>query len=116
MKEGFWYSEYEPDLPMPVPNDSPWVGQEGFIKALDRIESRLNALAMGPGGDIYVLSFRGWSQCRVCNCGNGSTQFLLRHWTWPEGLRHYIEVHNVKPSPEFIDLIMQDSRRRAIAK
>lgn len=114
-REGFWYSEYEEDLPMPVVNDSPWEGQEEFLKALIFLENRLmkeyqrRVDIANAGGKWesygYVNSYRGVSVCRICHISNGSREFSCKGFIWPEGFRHYIKKHNVKPSSNFISSI-----------
>lgn len=95
MREGFWKSKYEPELPSPVANDHPWEGQDEFLKALSKKER---------GGPQH--RFKGSSLCRICGCINGSTEYDRGGWEWPSGFRHYVETHNVQPSPEFIDWVM----------
>jgi len=41
----------------------------------------------------------------VCDQRNGSTEFIARRARWPFGLRHYIEVHHIKPPDTFIQYI-----------
>lgn len=100
-REGFWYSREEPDLPMPIANKSPWNGQKEFLEKLSFIE---NSVDWGPNKEGYF----GYSGCRICDCDNGSAEYRISDWTWPEGFRHYVEVHNVKPSDEFIRFVMQE--------
>jgi hypothetical protein len=93
--EGYWYSRHTPQFPKPVPNDQPWEGQAEFLKALSKKE---------VGGPQH--RFKGFSLCRICECINGSTEYESGEWSWPSGLRHYVEVHNVKPSDEFIEWVL----------
>lgn len=93
-KEGFWWSKSEPKLPHPIPLKRAWPGKAPFLRMLDRAEISAS-----------VERFRGFSTCRVCSVRNGISEFRTDEWSWPSGLRHYIEVHNVKPSPEFIAYI-----------
>ena len=94
-REGFWYSKYEPYLPKPVPNLKPWKGQKKFLAALDKAESKARE-----------SRFKGSSKCRICGCTNGSADYKLDFWQWPDGLRHYIEKHNVRPSLAFQEFIL----------
>jgi len=94
LKEGFWKSSYEPDLPSPVPNDMPWEGQELFVQRLIQVE-RL----------AKMTAYKGMSRCRVCECSNGSREYSYNGWVWPAGLMHYIIEHNIQPSDEFIEAI-----------
>lgn len=90
LREGFWYSKYEPDLPVPKAQTSPSADQEEVLERLSKLEAKAQTVFM-----------KGWSTCRICGCANGSSEFSYRGWTWPSGFRHYIEAHNVQPSPEF---------------
>ena len=96
-REGFWYNDYEKDLPMPVANAEPWDGQEEFLETLNVLE--ISADSIGK---------RGFSRCRICGDINGSVEYSLLDWAWPAGFRHYVEVHNVKPSDAFIRFAMQE--------
>jgi hypothetical protein len=89
-KEGFWYSKYEPDLPMPKAFKHPWKNKDIFLSMLEKVEAR-----------AQVTAYRGWSTCRLCGRHNGSQEFEYRGWRWPEGYRHYVQEHNVIPSPAF---------------
>ena len=49
-----------------------------------------------------VAVFRGQSYCRF-GCGsNGSCKQSDGSWTWPEGLAHYVERHDVKLPEAFV--------------
>ena len=94
-REGFWANEYYPSLPSPVPQDKPWIGQDEFLKALEIVEKK-----------AHDTHFRGWSNCRVCAIHNGSVEYEYGDWVWPQGLRHYIVEHNVRPSLAFQEFII----------
>jgi hypothetical protein len=94
LKEGFWRSSHEPDLPFPVPNDTPWEGQKLFVQRLLRVELLAE-----------MVAYKGISHCRVCGCINGSREYSYNGWNWPAGLMHNIVEHNVQPSDEFIEFI-----------
>ena len=98
-REGFWRSASEPDLPMPVAKETPWVGKDRFLHQLDIVEAELKS-------KNKMECYRGWSNCRLCNCMNGSAEYNNGKWCWPAGYRHYIEQHNVKPSKEFSVFIL----------
>lgn len=107
-REGYWY-EGSPEeggiyLPKPIANEKPWKGQCVFLKALDKVEN---------GGREITRSrhYKGCSPCRCCDEErNGSGEFictaLKSEWVWPSGFRHYIEVHNVRPSVAFQEFIL----------
>lgn len=104
--EGFWRapptSFYEDPkyrgLPWPIANERPFEGKDEFLAALGRVEAVAE-----------VHRYRGLSTCRICGCGNGNIEYEYRGWRWPEGYRHYIEVHNVEPSPEFRAFVILNS-------
>lgn len=99
IREGFWRWQHEPDLPMPIANAMPWEGQAEFLRRLSAVEDAAN-----------FLQAKGWSTCRVCDRPNGSREFRTAGAEWPEGLRHYVETHNVRPSKAFTDYIERLSR------
>jgi hypothetical protein len=89
--EGFWRSSLHADenLPWPQP-DAKWPRRAAFLEMLDRAEA-----------EAQRGYSRGWSCCRICRCRNGTMTFRLDVWEWPEGFRHYVAEHEVRPSPEF---------------
>ena len=92
MIEGYWYSSYMPQFPVPQPQSEP-VSQE-FL-------SKLNAVQALSKVEYY----RGWSNCRCCGKMNGSTEYEFGEWRWPSGFMHYLTEHNVHPTPEFVAMI-----------
>jgi len=94
-REGFWYSKYYKYLPKPVPREKPWKGKKEFLKALQMI-----------GELAKIKYYKGWSNCRICGCKNGSTECEFNGWVWPSGLKHYIEEHNVRPSLAFQEFVL----------
>ena len=90
-KEGFWDADN-----IPWPNEKPWKGQFTFLKKLRNLEN---------SNEVNSVVYRGFSSCRLCKCANGSKEYEYKNWTWPEGFMHYVEAHNVKPTPRFIKFI-----------
>lgn len=104
-REGFWRNERDPstkNLPRVRAREKPFRGQVEFLSALHRVE------AYHP--EINPQHSKGWSNCRCCDKKNGSVQFKLRAlgvtWEWPNGFRHYVEDHNVRPSLAFHEWIL----------
>lgn len=97
-REGFWYSEREPDLPMPEGGPNQWKGQWEFICALKAVERFAGA-----------THYRGLSRCRLCQKPNGSITYSHKGWEWPQGLMHYVETHNVEPSDDFVKFILEEA-------
>lgn len=105
-KEGFWCCNDDEEslrFPIPVANSQPWHNQELFVKALALVESKI------PPDPMHC--FLGWSDCRICGCMNGTMEYELYDWLWPEGFKHYIEKHNVKPSEDFIAFIVDKASK-----
>ena len=94
-REGFWYSHREPNLPMPFSSVEPWPGKADFLMAL--VDRQLMA---------EQESYRGWSACRCCDKANGHLEYYLDGWCWPQGLYHYVNEHNVRPSLAFQEFII----------
>jgi len=92
LKEGFWSPDNVPNT-----NEEKWDGQDEFLKQLQKKERR-----------ALKTTYRGWSNCRVCNRMNGSCEFSLEDVVWPSGFRHYVDDHNHKPTQRFIDFIMRE--------
>lgn len=103
-REGFWYSKEEPFFPHPVPNIGPWEGEAEFLAALAVVEKH------GRG-----IGYMGYSECRVCGCLNGTREYFDRQgrFMWPEGFKHYVRDHHVKPSDAFISYIFEMARSYA---
>lgn len=101
-KVGFWNNNKNqfPEYPLPYERDKPWKGRRDFLESLITLEDLIRKHKVGR-----INRFRGFSSCRCCNEVNGSHEFHYDGWTWPEGLRHYVEKHNVKPDQVFIDFL-----------
>jgi hypothetical protein len=94
IKEGFWYSKNEPNLPMPLHSDKEWEGKKKFLNKLKLVQER-----------IRQQFYKGSSVCRICNERNGFGEYRFKDRyfdvVWPEGFIHYIEKHNISPSHNF---------------
>jgi hypothetical protein len=65
------------------------------------------------GGFAYE-AFGGWSTCRFrCAAGehNGSLELTDGEWSWPEGLAHYVEFHNLTLPEEFVETMRTNQWR-----
>jgi hypothetical protein len=51
--------------------------------------------------------YRGWSNCRVCGCNNGSQDWFKGPFRYPQGYVHYLTNHGFKPPQVVIDAAMQ---------
>lgn len=109
--EGFWRKDPNPNhkdnlrdfnnnpFPFPKENDKPWDGQEQFLKKL-LVINKLTILV------IYDLKKKDYENCRLCGEFNVYTKgFMLKNMNWNNTLPHYITVHNLKPTTEFINFV-----------
>jgi len=87
-------------LPYPRPGKK-WNNQELFLVKLAELQN-------------YILKnmkhkftkYKKNKNCLICKAKNITTGlFTLTNMRWEDGLYHYIKVHNIKPSDEFIDFI-----------
>lgn len=89
---GYWYSDREPELPIPDHNKS--TEHEEEIARYLRSHKEINA-------------YRGSSPCRLCDLRhNGSKEYSDGVYIWPQGLVHYIEEHKTTLPIEFIEHIL----------
>lgn len=88
-------------IPWPTPSKKTW-NKEIFIKKLQNIENILikkKSFIKLPGKII--------KNCLFDDIYEVDTKFYyLKNIFWSDGLLHYIIKHNIKPSNEFIDIIM----------
>lgn len=100
--EGYWDSTKMPQINTIDKNI-----KDSFLQKLNEVETHLK-----KSKSSYIGYF-GFSYCRLAefdNCQkgdhNGNQEYITDTWTWPQGYKHYIEVHNVKPSDKFYKYIM----------
>lgn len=95
--EGYWYNSYgdAAKYPMPIAKSDEMQDKIAFLINLTKAQE-----------EAERNSYRGWSNCRICGCMNGSAEYHTDKWLWPSGYQHYINDHNVRPSPEFFEYIM----------
>jgi hypothetical protein len=90
--EGHWrlHKDKADHLPWPTPDPTYGVCRQAFLVALDEAES-----------EAERVLYRGYSMCRLCGRQNGSVGFRLDVWEWPEGYKHYVTAHEVRPQEAF---------------
>lgn len=90
-EEGFWRRSPDEASPLPWPTaDVVWPNQAQFLVKLDELETVASA-----------IDYMGYSFCRLCGRENGASEFIAGGFVWPEGLRHYVADHGVRPSRDF---------------
>lgn len=101
--EGYWFptnpSDKDFDIGYPKPICQTKTVDINFINKFKLLNKKAES-----------KSYFGSSNCRICNRVNGSNEFISKNdsieFTYPEGLFHYYEDHNVHPSDEFYNFVM----------
>ena len=60
---------------------------------------------------VRTVVYRGWSTCRLCGQGRealGNREYSLGGWTWPQGYKHYVREHRVKPPDSFLSFLKEN--------
>jgi hypothetical protein len=99
---GFWYSEREPWLPHPRKSVAPRWSDSQRTAVIDYL--------LRPED---VVHYMGLSPCRMCDRLVGSREFTDGTWVWPEGLVHYLDVHQVRPPADFVAWVLANSEAAA---
>jgi hypothetical protein len=89
---GYWHSASHPDLPHPA----------AFVDPTWNKHERLEAVIYLRHG-IVARVFLGPSPCRMCDSYNGVSELTDGTYVWPEGLAHYVELHEVRLPDEFLE-------------
>ena len=94
--EGYWYSKYEPQYPMPVPN----------VLTQDQAQKIYNLILEKEKESESVL-YRGWSTSRITGEDLGNVEYEHpQGWNWPgDFAKHYVLGHRVKPTDDFLEFI-----------
>jgi hypothetical protein len=82
---GYWKSDHEPNWPDP----------RDFVDASWSAYERREVAEYLSNGTV-VVKYRGLSPCRFCGQDNGHREFTDGTYQWPEGLAHYLWVHEVR--------------------
>lgn len=99
VKEGFWKSIEEPDLPLPIKNQISIEESIRLSTLLAQIEKRR---------ETEFKKYKGKSYCRFTNKTLNSGEYSLNGFIWPQDFRtHYIRKYRIKPSEEFLSMIKQ---------
>lgn len=93
--EGYWFSEEEPDYPIPVQNILTDVEAEEICQ-----------LILAKEDNAKLNRYLGYSKSRITYELLGSVEYELDDWKWTGDLaRHYVKKYKVKPTDEFLTFI-----------
>jgi hypothetical protein len=115
--EGYWYAGTDAEVSLvvdgqkltcdmreyqlPFPKQTETAVNEKFLQKLLEVQT---------APSCKKEDYFGFSGCRLCHKANGGTEYSVTNngqtFTFPSGLIHYYEEHNVQPSKEFYDFIM----------
>jgi hypothetical protein len=87
---GYWSSE----------TDSRWPDVNQFID--DGLTDGRDEVAHYLGRGFVTRAYMGYSACRICGENNGNQELTDGVYSWPEGLAHYVETHNIRLPIEFL--------------
>lgn len=95
-QEGFWcMKEEEHNLfkEYPYPKENQMTQEEitEFLGKLEKVEKK-----------TPTFRYMGYSNCRICGQRNGTQTYYTDLFAWPEGYKHYIKEHGVRPSAAFV--------------
>lgn len=97
-------------FPWPIEGSKYWTDKEQFKNRLQNTETYLK------NNNRFDISNN--KDCILCDKKNITTgTYNLNNIIWEDGLMHYIDIHNVKPSQKFIDTIYRfDPSPRSIER
>jgi len=72
-----------------------WPDPRDFVDASWSADERCEVAGYLSNGTV-VVEFAGLSPCRFCGQHNGHREFTDGTYQWPEGLAHYLWVHEVR--------------------
>ena len=82
-------------FPYPEEHTKKWSGQDQFLEQLINKEK-----------NIKLLKTNRNTNCLLCDKKNiNKGRYNDSEFIWEDGLKHYIETHNIKPTDEFIEFI-----------
>jgi hypothetical protein len=98
--EGYWYADNKHDENYPKIES-----QINKIKINQEFLDQLKIVSKFG----YWYSWMGYSSCRLCVKDNNGDSDIITHddkYKFPSGLIHYFENHNVHPTKEFYDYVI----------
>lgn len=94
-REGFFSKTDPPTV------DKKWKGRNKFLRALNYVEK-----------ELHRHLWRGIEVCTHCKHQQTIAEYALDSWEWSGMYQHYIDQHDVRPSPAFIVFIEKEYATR----
>src|SRR6185503_12034594 len=96
-------------FPFPKHSDVEWAGKQTILDRLKNIDEYLD---IKKKRKVYSEP----EDCLLCDKKNVSTKrYELMSMMWEDGLEHYISVHNVEPSNQFKQFILNKKITRRLS-
>jgi len=93
--EGYWYSKYAPEYPMPIPNV---LTNEESINIFKLIQIKEK--------EARPVRYLGKLTSRITGETLGCSEYKLDNWVWPSDFaKHYVLTHRVRPTDGFLKFI-----------
>ena len=117
---GYFKSNEEPYLPMPILMDNDKQYIDGFTDKCKEwlLEYEKSKPITNNDGSITVntsliiddrwIEYNGCSECRICNKNNGSLEYNYCGFRFPIGIFHYILDHKIKIPTNFQNMIANE--------
>ncbi|QXV73974.1 hypothetical protein [Rhizobium phage RHEph12] len=107
--EGFWYDRAYRKETLGLPQVEQCTRSRSYAGKSD-----VTTLIGAAQVKARVNHYKGWSTCRLCGEKNGSKEYSLNGFRWPEGLIHYVDAHNVLVTGEFMNFLLKTVGKKAI--
>jgi hypothetical protein len=92
----------------PISNWKGWDDKKLYANFIERLENKMR-------NNIGMNYYKGWSNCRICGCNNGESEYLIDgKYVMPGGYLHYIEDHKIIPHKWFLNYIIKGNENIAI--
>lgn len=107
--EFFWQTDknnivYDSDnkpLPSPTHNDEVFPDKQPLLKNIGEVQHKLYA-----NHKFVPYDSKDYKDCLLCGKKHITTGlYSVNNIRWENGLKHYINKHNIRPSNEFVDFI-----------
>lgn len=98
-------------LPFPTEGE-PWQNEKLFLKKLNDTHNHLKSK-----NRFIKYEKDDYKDCLICGKKHVTTGlFEINKIRWENGLEHYIRIHHVKPTDEFIDIVFKFQLGKKIIK
>ena len=95
-------------FPYPKENDKYWPDKDNILVRLNNFEIFLDR-------NKKFIPFKNNKSCLICGKKNVSMKnYKYNNIIWEDGLNHYIDIHNIEPSVQFKQFILNKSINKKI--